>query len=205
MRYRYSTTSPFVRKVSVFLHHHGLWDQIELVPTLTTSMQVGPEREEDIPLGKIPALEVKPGFWLYDSRVICRYIDENSNQASLYPESEIKWEILRLEALADGMIDNLVPVIYENAFREDGLVWTDRHVILKRRTGKALAYAEEIFTMLGDDFNAASIALVSAVSWIDFRKQVVGLDPKDHAPKLLKWVKMMEDQYQAFDLTRPVA
>lgn len=205
MRYRYSTTSPFVRKVSVFLHYHGLWDQAELVPTLTTSMQVGPEREEDIPLGKIPALEIKPGFWLYDSRVICRYLDEHSDQAPLYPNDDTKWDILRLEALADGMIDNLVPVIYENAFREDGLVWTDRHIVLKRRTGKALTYAETIFNMLGDDLNAASIALVSAVSWIIFRKEILGLDANDHAPRLVQWTKMMEDKYQPFDLTRPVA
>ncbi len=204
MRYRYSTTSPFVRKVSAFLHHHGLWDQLEFVPTLTTSMNIGPEREQDIPLGKIPALEVKPDFWLYDSRVICRYIDEHSDKASLYPNGETKWDILRLEALADGMIDNLVPVIYETAFREDGLVWADRHVILKRRTGKALAFAEKTFEQLGDDFNAASIALVSAVSWIVFRKEVLGFDANDFAPKLVRWSKAMEDQYAPLDLTRPV-
>lgn len=203
MRYRYSTTSPFVRKTSVFLIHHGLWHKLELVPTLTTSVNTEPEREEDIPLGKIPALEISEGEWLYDSRVICRYVDEHSVQPTLYPKDESQWFILKMEALADGMVDNLVPVVYENLFREDGLVWHELHHVLKRRVCKALTYAEENFNALGNELNAASIALVSVVSWLMFRQQTIGIDPAQYAPNLVDWVQMMEEKHAEFKQTRP--
>ena len=74
MKLRYSTTSPFVRKVHVLAIETGQIDKIELVKTVTTDPDLG----RDNPLQKVPAMEMDDGSSLYDSRVICEYLDSRA-------------------------------------------------------------------------------------------------------------------------------
>src|SRR5262247_3284886 len=101
MKLRYSTTSPFVRKVHVLAIETGLIDRIELVKTVTTD----PDLARHNPLNKVPAVELDDGSVLYDSRVICEYLDAMAGGKLFPPAGQARWTALRRQALADGMVD----------------------------------------------------------------------------------------------------
>lgn len=105
MKLYYSSTSPFVRKVNVFAIETGLDTQIEWVKT-------NPWQAEDIltaenPLSKIPTLITDDGMVIYDSSVICEYLDSlHSGEKLIPPQGESRWQVLCLQALADGILDS---------------------------------------------------------------------------------------------------
>jgi glutathione S-transferase len=70
------------------------------------------------PSGKIPALIRDDGPAIYDSRVICRFLDARVG-SGLYPDARI-WETLTLEASADALMDAAVLMVYEERFRKEG-------------------------------------------------------------------------------------
>src|SRR3990167_1033017 len=104
MKLRYSPTSPYVRKVSVTLIETGLDKNIERVATSVWDPKT--DIGKDNPLGKIPTLITDDGAVLYDSPVICEYLDGLHKGPKLFPASgEARWRALRLQALGDGMTD----------------------------------------------------------------------------------------------------
>ncbi len=116
MRLYHSATSPFVRKVMVVLHETGLIDEVDLVPAAGTPLAPEGMPLAQNPLGKIPTLERAGGAALYDSRVICRYLDDRAG-GRLYPAPPRLWETLTLEATADGIMEAAVLMVYEARLR----------------------------------------------------------------------------------------
>ena len=116
MKLRYSTTSPFVRKVHVLALETGQIDKIELVKTVTTEPDLG----RNNPLQKVPAMELDDGSSLYDSRVICEYLDAQSGGTFFPPVGPARWTALRRQALADGMADAAVLRMMESKKPEKG-------------------------------------------------------------------------------------
>jgi glutathione S-transferase len=107
MRLRYHRASPFVRKVVVAADELGLLERIELMATRTRP-PISPDLRDDNPLGKVPALITDDGTCLYDSAVICEYLDAVAPTPRLFPPpGPPRWEALRLAALGDGMIGTL--------------------------------------------------------------------------------------------------
>ncbi len=107
MRLRYHPASPFVRKVVVAASELALLDRIELVATRTRP-PLSPDLGDDNPLGKVPALVTDDGTRLYDSGVICEYLDWLAGDRHLFPPpGPARWEALRLATLGDGMIGTL--------------------------------------------------------------------------------------------------
>lgn len=104
MKLYYSPTSPFVRKINVFAIESGLDKQVEWVRT-------NPWLVEDIltaenPLSQVPTLITDDGMVLYDSSVICEYLDSLHAGNKLIPkQGESRWKALRLQALADGILN----------------------------------------------------------------------------------------------------
>ena len=103
MKLRYSTTSPFVRKVHVLAIETGQIDKIELVKTNTADPNSGLNQHN--PLNKVPALVLDDGSTLYDSRVICEYLDAQARGAFFPPVGPARWTALKRQTLADGMMD----------------------------------------------------------------------------------------------------
>ena len=104
MKLRYSPTSPYVRKVMVTAFETGLHDRIERVPT--DIREPRPDFLADNPLGKVPTLITDDGVPLFNSRVICEYLDSLHDGHKLFPtEVPARWRTLRLMALADGILD----------------------------------------------------------------------------------------------------
>lgn len=112
MKLYYSTTSPYVRKVRVAAIEKGLDARIERVianPWSDPAALVGVN-----PLGKVPVLVADDGFVLYDSPVICEYLDSLAEGPSLIPASgSARWRVLQRQALADGILDAAVSIVLE--------------------------------------------------------------------------------------------
>ena len=160
--------SPFVRKVMVTLYETGKIDEVELVSVLGNPLDPDERLTSVNPLGKIPALQRDDGPTLYDSRVICRYLDAEAG-TTLYPEARI-WEVLPLEATADGLLDAGVLTIYEKRFRPE-----DKHYgpWIEGQWAKAARALDVLdqrwISHLNGPLDAGQIAVGCALGWLDFR------------------------------------
>ena len=116
----HSPTSPYVRKVMILLMESGMSDQVELSAAMGTPVDPGTMPIGANPLGKIPALERPDGCTLYDSRVITRYLATLASEGpAFYPDGPRLWEVLTLEATADGILDAAILMRYETALRPE--------------------------------------------------------------------------------------
>lgn len=110
MKLHWSPRSPFVRKVMIVLHEKGLTGRVERIRTVAMMTAI-PKTDllRDNPLGKIPALVLDDGTTLFDSRVICEYLDGVGEGGALLPAAfELRIECLRWQALGDGVTDILL-------------------------------------------------------------------------------------------------
>ncbi|HIC70891.1 MAG TPA: glutathione S-transferase, partial [Alphaproteobacteria bacterium] len=103
----YATSpSPFVRKVLVMAIETGLSGRIEHVSLTTTPVAPDSELIRSNPIAKMPTLITDTGTALYDSRVICEYLDSLHDGARMFPlETTARWTVLRRQALGDGVLD----------------------------------------------------------------------------------------------------
>lgn len=162
-----SPASPFVRKVRVLLLET---EQTDIEVAVVTAHPLGGEASLNAaaPLGKIPALERDGGPTLFDSRVICRFLNHRA-QAGLYPEGHI-WESLTLEALADGIMDAAVICVYEKRARPEEMwhqPWLDAQWA---KVGRGLdALERQWMSHLHGPLDIGQIAVGCALSYLDFR------------------------------------
>lgn len=109
MKLFWSSRSPFVRKVMVFAHECGLTGRIECARTLVAMNNPNTDLLKINPTGKIPTLLLDDGSALYDSTVICEYLDSLHVGAKLFPASgDARWTALRRHALGNNLLDNLM-------------------------------------------------------------------------------------------------
>ena len=168
MKLVYSPPSPFVRKVTTLIHHTDLNDRIELINVKTTALSVAEEARAANPLGKIPVMILGDGKAIFDSRVITRYLDEFAG-SNLYPQEKI-YDILTLEALADGIMESAVSITYESKLRPDNEQspsWMEAQWSKVLHAVKALDDGE--FKAIDGEINMGQIALACALGYLDFR------------------------------------
>jgi glutathione S-transferase len=150
------------------MHETALTDRVEAVQVQTSPVAHDATLVRANPLGKIPALTRDDGPTLYDSRVITRYLDATAG-GHLYPAGRI-WEILTLEATADGIMDAAVALVYERRFRQDGM----RHEGIlqghRDRVTRALdVLGDRWMSHLEGPLNIGQIAVGCALGYLDFR------------------------------------
>ena len=168
MKLVYSPPSPFVRKVTTLIHHADLHDRIELINVKTTALSVAEEARAANPLGKIPVMILENGNAIFDSRVITRYLDELAG-SNLYLEENI-YDILTLEALADGIMESAVSITYESKLRpenEQSPSWIEAQWSKVLHAIKALD--DEEFKAMNGEINMGQIAVACALGYLDFR------------------------------------
>ncbi|MBO9395154.1 glutathione S-transferase [Shimia sp. R9_2] len=168
MQLIHSPASPFVRKVNVTLAETGQTDDVELVRVKTTPVATADEAAAANPLGKIPALVRPDGPAIYDSRVICRYLVARAG-ADLYPEERL-WDVLTLEATADGILDAAVLAVYERRVRPEEIVseaWIEAQ--WGKVTGALDAINERWMSHLFGPLDMGQIAVGCALGYLDFR------------------------------------
>jgi glutathione S-transferase len=182
MKLRYSTTSPFVRKVHVVAIETGQIDKIDLVKTNTADPASGLNAHN--PLNKVPALALDDGSTLYDSRVICEYLDAQAKGAFFPASGPARWTALKRQALADGMMDAAVLRMMETR-RPEGQrspEWDARQK-LKVTQGLMALEADHLGPQL--DIGTLSVAII--LDYLDFRFKAE--DWRAKHPKLTAWHK----------------
>lgn len=183
MKLRFSPTSPYVRKVCVVAHETGLFDRLEIVPTNVWAPDTDISR--DNPLGKVPALATDGGEVLFDSPVICEYLDSLYDGAKLYPPAGgARWTALRRQALGDGILDASVLRLLEGKRKdsERSASWVDRQ---RAATGRALDALEDEAADLGRAVTIGHIAIACALGYLDFR--FPGDEWRQRRPALTRW------------------
>jgi glutathione S-transferase len=171
MKLRYSPTSPFVRKVMVVALETGLVDRIEKIPTAVAPTKPNEDVARENPLVKVPALITDDGVVLYDSPVICEYLDSLHDGTKLFPAGgNPRWIALRQQALGDGMLEAAILNRYEQ-LRPKEYQWPEWIDGQMRKVRGAVA-ALEIEADQGLLRGPVTIGLLTigcALGYLDFR------------------------------------
>jgi len=168
MKLLMSPPSPFVRKVRVVIRETGQLDAIEEVAVTTSALDTDAGLMAANPLGKIPALIREDGPAIYDSRVITRYLDARVG-AGLYPDARL-WEILTLEATADGIMEAGVLMVYEGRLRPEA---QQSPQWVEAQWGKLSRSLDAVnarwMSHLAGPLNIGQIAIGCALGYLDLR------------------------------------
>lgn len=169
MKLWHSPASPFARKVRVCAIELGLAARIELAEVTVHPGKPNEQLARENPLIKIPALGTDDGGVLYDSRVICEYLDALAG-GKLFPAlGAARWQALRRQALGDGIADAGILRRYELALRPEALHWADWLAGQQAKVDHGLDAAEREAGDWGDEFDIGHIAVACALGWLDFR------------------------------------
>lgn len=192
--------SPFGRKVKMTARLKGLMDRIT-VETIDTSRPDNPALRSRNPLQKIPVLILEDGTEFYDSRVICEYLDSLTPAPPLFPASGgERFDVLRRGALADGIMEAALLLVYEKRFRTEeqrSELWTARQ---QSKIDAALDGLELAPPDRRGEPDYAHLALAAALGYLDFRHDGRW---RANRPKLLAWLERFDADVPAFGETRP--
>ncbi|WP_118135622.1 glutathione S-transferase N-terminal domain-containing protein [Oceanicella sp. SM1341] len=192
MKLYYSPTSPYVRKVMILARETGLDGLIERVAVQPSPVARPDDLAADAPLGKVPALVTDDGTVLYDSRVICQYLDSLHDGPAFCPaEGQARFDALRREALADGLLDAALLARYEIALRPEGLRWQEWVSGQKAKILGALD-AMEAEAGRAPQTDLGAIAMFCALAYLDFR--FAEMDWRAGRPVLAAWWQAMADR-----------
>lgn len=186
MKLLYQTHSPFARKALVFAHEAGLADRIAVIHHETSPTLRNDEVHNLNPLGKVPVL-IAEGEAIFDSTVICEYLDGLHDGPSLIPADRI--DALRWQAVADGISEAGILVRWETTRRPEHL----RYPLLGEghlaKVAGACAYLEARFQP-AERPGLAEIAIATALSWIAFRE----VHDLAAYPRLAAWLEVFEQR-----------
>jgi glutathione S-transferase len=201
MKLRHNPASPFVRKVMVVAHELGLAGKIELLDTTVSPVTTNATLADENPLMKIPALVTDDGQVLFDSPVICEYLDSLADGGKVFPAAgKARWAALRQQALGDGILDALILCRYEIAARPEDkrfAGWTDGQM-KKAHQGLAALERED----LSGTHTIGWVTAACTLGYLDFRFPNDGW--RTRHPKLADWYKGVE-AVPAMQATRPPA
>ena len=183
----HSNASPFVRKVMVLLHETGQTDRVTLHTVNLSPVSPVAELNQGNPAGKIPALRLADGTVLYDSRVICEYLDLQHVGNPLIPrEGWSRWHRLTLASLADAIMDAAVLSRYETFLRPEQKRWDSWIDAQQDKIRRGLANLEqEHIAELTSVFDIAAIGVACALGYLDLRMPDFGW--REQQPKLAAW------------------
>lgn len=185
MKLYWSSRSPFVRKVMVFAHEVGLADRIDCVRTVVAPTQPNADVMAANPLNKLPTLVTAVGP-IYDSRVICEYLDTQHHGAKLFPSAgPARLAALRRQALADGMLDFLVAWFGERQRPQERQSAPHLDAYRLKLAASLDALERDADALAAVPFGIGQIATGCALSYVDFR--FAGEDWRAGRPRLAAW------------------
>jgi glutathione S-transferase len=169
MKIYFSATSPFVRKCLVCAHELGLTDRLELIPAAAHPLDRDRALVAVNPLGKVPALVTDQNVVLYDSRVICEYLNALGYGGLLPAHGAARWTALADQALGDGILDAAVLTRYETVARPENLRWKEWVAGQLDKVTCGLAAIEPRARGFAERVDVGTIALGCALGYLDFR------------------------------------
>lgn len=192
---RYSAASPYARKIRIAAELLGLTSRIEIVAANTTDPN-DPLRQQN-PLGKIPTLILEDGSALYDSRVIADYLDHLGGGKLIPADPSRRFDVLRLQALGDGINDAALLIRYETATRRAELRDQDAIDLQQGKIDRALATLES--APPSGPVDIGQIAAACALGYLDLRFEGAW---RAKCPKLVAWLGAFEAKVPAFATTK---
>lgn len=184
MKLHWSPRSPFVRKVMIVAHERGLAGRIVRVRTVAAMTRPHAELMQDNPLSKIPTLILDDGTALYDSPVICEYLDALDGPPQLFPQQpEARLLALRRQALGDGFLDMMVTLRNERERAQPSEIHMASTAVRKAAVLDRLD--NEADALAAAPFDIGHIAIGCALSYLDFR--FAAEDWRKHHPRLTAW------------------
>lgn len=186
MTLHWSPRSPFVRKVMILAHEVGVADRLRCVRTVVGGTTPHLELMRDNPLGKLPTLVLEDGTAIYDSPVVCEYLDTLHAREKMYPARGVERLVaLRRQALGDGMLDIGVQWLGERGRPAERQ--SQPHIELwrlKLRTAVA-ALENEADALAATPFGIGHIAIGVALGYLDFR--FAAEQWREGHPRLAAW------------------
>lgn len=193
MKLHWSPRSPFVRKVMILAHETGLADRIECVRSVVAMPAPNRALMRDNPLSKIPTLVLDDGTVIYDSPVICEYLDGLHGGAGMHPaEPADRLTALRRQALGDGMLETLI--LWRNELGRPAEKQAEAYLsAFSTKIHSALDALEgEAPALAAAPFGIGHIAVGCALSYLDFRFPQV--DWRGGRPRLAAWHAAFNDR-----------
>jgi glutathione S-transferase len=184
MKLHWSPRSPFVRKVMIVAHERDVAERLRCVRTVAEMTTPHAELMKNNPLSKIPTLVLDDGMALYDSPVICEYLDALDGEPKLFPQhAKARIVALRRQALGDGFLDLLVLARNERMRAQP----SEAHLAsAAARTAAVLDNLDhEAGTLSTSPFSIGHIAIGCALSYLDFR--FAEQDWRRLRPRLANW------------------
>jgi len=197
----WGSASPFVRKVMVVAHETGLKDEIEIRDSAAHPVERDTRIKAFNPLAKVPAARTEDGTVLYDSRVICEYLDAEAGGGLFPPPGPARWTALRRQALADGLLDAAILIRYEALARPEAHqwpVWVEKQH--EKVTDALDAMAADLPAV--DCHDIGAITYACALGWLSFR--FPDLAWQEGRTDLAAWYAAFENR-PAMRATRPAA
>jgi len=190
MKLWHAAASPFVRKVMIVAHETGQADDIEILAASTTPVKRDEGLAADNPVAKIPAMVLDDGQIIFDSRVICAYLDDRNSGDKLIPASGgERWRAMTLEALGDAIMDAAVISRYEMAVRPEEKRWQGWVDGQMLKVNTALDRLENDWTgVLKGPVTVGTAAIAAALGYLDFR--YADFDWRAERPALAGWYEV---------------
>jgi glutathione S-transferase len=184
MKLLYQTHSPYARKALVFAHEAGLAQQIEVVHHETSPTRRNEHVFAENPLGKVPVL-IRPGRPpIFDSDVICAYLDTlHSSRKLLPPEGEARWHALRLQAVAQGLADAGIQIRWETVRRPEPLRYPPLRDGYIQKVVASYDWLERELDV-DSPVHVGHIALATCLDWLEFRELP---NFREGRPRLAGW------------------
>ena len=199
MQLHWSPKSPYVRKVMICAYELGIAPRIELVRSVAAMLKPNPAIMAHNPLSKIPTLVLEDGATLFDSVVICEYLNAEAGGDLFPPEGEARWQALRWHALGDGLLDALI--LWRNE-REREVPLAQLLEAFELKTRACLQLLEdEADALRGAAFSIGHITLGCALGYLDYRFDTLGW--RALAPRLADWLAVVQAR-PSFQSTEPV-
>jgi glutathione S-transferase len=183
LKLHWSPKSPYVRKVMICAHELGVVDRLELVRSVAAMLKPNVRLMEDNPLSKIPTLVLDDGFALFDSVVICEYLDDLA-QGNLFPKQGAdKWQALRWHALGDGLLDALI--LWRNEREREVPLGTLMEAFELKARAALKVLDDEAQALAETDLSIGHVTIGCALGYLDYRFDTLGW--RAIAPRLAEW------------------
>ncbi len=193
MKLHWSPRSPFVRKVMIVAHELGLTGRLDLVRSVVAATRSHRELMRDNPLSKIPTLVLEDGTPVYDSPVICEYLDGLGGKPVLHPaDPKQRLTALRRQALGDGFLDFLL--LWRGELMRPAAAQSQPHLtaFAERAEATLAALEKEAPALAADPYSIGHVAIGCALSYLDFR--FPELDWRKGHDRLAAWHKTFADR-----------
>jgi glutathione S-transferase len=199
MKLRTSAGSPFGRKIKMALAVIGMSAKVEVIHADTSDENDNLRIQN--PLGKIPILLLDDGFAVYDSSVIIDHLDALDGRGILVPTGAARTRALTQQALADGIMDAAILLVYEARFRTDTEHSPKWLAYQQAKVDRSLAQAEAAHSTPGTGLpHIGDITQAIALGYLDFRFKG---NWRTKYPKLVSWLADFAQRVPSFNATLP--